>query len=366
MISVTLATLAGPATGSARLGTRLLPAIGSDDPTPEPSTDPTAAVVESANATMEWLLGPGVRIVVIVLLGLVTLFVVRHVIRSVTERIAAGASALQRGVVHGVEVPGALRPNNPVAAARRAQRSRTIGSVLRSTAAIVIGTITVLLVLDQVGVNLAPFIASAGIVGVAFGFGAQSLVKDFLSGVFMLLEDQYGVGDVVDVGSASGTVESVGLRVTKIRDGDGTLWYVPNGSVLRVGNKTQGWANAVVEVKVDYFTDLDRVRDLLLTAAAQVAENPDLADDMEGTPTVTTAEDLSFDAVSMKITQRTSPARQWAVARALRIAVRRALEDAGIPLAGQRELLAAHQERAKDDNPAGPGAPTTPDAPTTD
>jgi moderate conductance mechanosensitive channel len=340
----------------------LLPGAATPTPSDTESPDLGEATVESASAVMEWLLGPGLRIALIAVISALALLLVRRVIRAVTEHVAEGTSLLQRGIARplgGAEVAAALRRANPVAAARRTQRARTIGSVLRSTAAIVIGSIAVLLILDQVGVNIAPFIASAGIVGVAFGFGAQSLVKDFLSGLFMLLEDQYGVGDVVDVGPAQGTVEEVGLRVTKIRDADGTLWYVANGTMTRVGNKTQGWANAVVEVKVDYFADLDQVRDLLVDAATGLAQDPRIADDLEGSPTVTTAEDLTFDAVTLKVTQRTTPSRQWAVARALRVAARRALEEADIPLAGQRDLLTAHRERAAaegEDTPGGPGS----------
>ncbi|NKY08778.1 mechanosensitive ion channel family protein, partial [Cellulomonas hominis] len=300
---------------------------------------PTEQLTDGANAVVDWLLGPGLRIALIIVIGGVSLLLVRRLIKAVTEHIADGTSLLQRGIVRplgGAEVAAALRKVTPVANARRTQRARTIGSVLRSTAGIVIGSIVVLLILDQLGVNIAPFIASAGIVGVAFGFGAQSLVKDFLSGLFMLLEDQYGVGDVVDAGPAQGTVEAVGLRVTKIRDSEGTLWYVPNGSMLRVGNKTQGWANAVVEVKVDYFADLDEVREILVAAAARLAEDPELGEAVEGSASVTTAEDLTFDAVTVRVTQRTAPSRQWAVARALRASVREALEAAGVPRSEER------------------------------
>jgi len=328
-------------------------------------TDPTEQLRDGADGLVTWLLGPGVRIALIVVFGAIALLVVRRVIKVVTEHIAEGSSLLQRGIARplgGTEVAAALRRVSPIQNARRTQRARTIGSVLRSTAGIVVGSIVVLLVLDQLGVNIAPFIASAGIIGVAFGFGAQSLVKDFLSGLFMLLEDQYGVGDVVDVGAAEGTVEAVGLRVTHIRDADGTLWYVPNGTMLRVGNKTQGWANAVVEVKVDYFTDLEHVRDLLVGAAARLAEDPELGDAIEGSATVTTAEDLTFDAVTVKVTQRTAPARQWVVARALRSAVREALEAADVPLAGQRDALVAHRERtATSEAPTTAGATPAPD-----
>ncbi len=123
------------------------------------------------------------------------------------------------------------------------------------------------MVLSELGVDIAPIIASAGIIGIALGFGAQSLVKDFLSGIFMILEDQYGVGDVVDVGEASGTVEAVSLRVTRLRDVDGTVWYVPNGEILRVGNKSQNWARSVLDISVAYHEDLARVRRVLQEVA---------------------------------------------------------------------------------------------------
>src|SRR4029077_3961131 len=135
---------------------------------------------------------------------------------------------------------------------RRRQRAEALGSVLRSFVSVTIFSIAIMLILGELGVNLAPLIASAGIAGVALGFGAQNLVKDFITGLFMLLEDQYGVGDVVDVGEASGTVEAVGLRITTIRDARGVLWYIRNGEIVRVGNRSQGWALVVVDVPVGF------------------------------------------------------------------------------------------------------------------
>ncbi|PVU83923.1 mechanosensitive ion channel protein MscS [Cellulomonas sp. WB94] len=328
------------------------------DPSPSPSSSglTQAELVDHANAFGRWFLGTGVRLAVILLVGALTLLVLRVVIRSVTQHIVEGADDTGSSL---------LRRVGPLASARRVQRARTVGSVLRSTATIVVGTLVFLLVLDTVGMNIAPFIASAGIVGVAVGFGAQSLVKDFLSGVFMLLEDQYGVGDVVDVGPGAGTVgtvEAVGLRVTKIRDSAGTLWYVPNGTMTRVGNKTQGWAKAVVEVSVDYFADLDEVRALLTEAAERVAADPVIGTYLQGAPTVTGIEDVTFDAVTLRLSVTTAPAMQWDVARELRVAVRDALTRAGIPLGGQRDLLAAERERAA--SPSGaPARALPPDVP---
>ncbi|GCE76519.1 mechanosensitive ion channel family protein [Cellulomonas biazotea] len=302
----------------------------------------------SPNAWLEWFLGLPLRILIIVAVGSLSLALLRRAIRGVTDHIADGTPWFQRGVMRPLGESDVARTlltsADPLATARRAQRARTLGSVLRSTATIVVGTIMVLLVLAELGVNIAPFIASAGIVGVALGFGAQSLVKDFLTGMFMLLEDQYGVGDVVDVGPATGVVEAVSLRVTKIRDSDGTLWYVPNGSMLRVGNKTQGWATAVVEVDVDYFADLDQVRALLHDAADEVAADALLGAQLQGAATIEGIEKLSADAITLRLKVRTSPAMQWDVARALRTATRAALERADVPLAGQRDLLKAHRE----------------------
>jgi len=312
--------------------TSSLPDIG-----PEEKTDPAAWVT--------WFLGTPLKILLIVVIGGIVLVLVRRAIRGVTHHIAEGTPMLQRGLMKPIGETGVgsvLLKADPLATARRAQRARTIDSVLRSSATILIGSTVVFMVLAALGVNIAPFIASAGIIGVALGFGAQSLVKDFLTGTFMLLEDQYGVGDVVDVGPANGTVEAVTLRVTKIRDADGTLWYVPNGSMLRVGNKTQGWATAVVEIDVDYFADLDEVRALLTQAADRVAKDPEVGTYLQGTPTITGIERLAADAVSLRLKVKTSPAMQWEVARALRVAARDALERAGVPLAGQRDLLAAH------------------------
>ena len=326
-------------------------------PSPTP-TEPSALDkgVEQASRWWTWLTTVGLKIAVIVVVASLVLLVLRTVIHRVTDHVAQGTPPRRLGES---VVGSTLLKVDPLATARRAQRARTLGSVLRSSAAVLVGAIAVFLVLDAIGVNIAPFIASAGIVGVALGFGAQSLVKDFLTGTFMLLEDQYGVGDVVDLGPATGTVESVSLRVTKIRDADGTLWYVPNGSMLRVGNKTQGWSTAVVEVDVDYFADLDAVQHLLEAAAARVVA--DLADAVQGEPSITGIERLSAEAITLRVRVRTSPARQWEVARALRVETRRVLEEAGVPLSGQRDALAAHRAAlaadARPDEPADGGPP---------
>ena len=187
---------------------------------------------------------------------------------------ACSSGRLVKHLSGGVERLAAMRggvafvDTGPMPQARRAQRAETIGAVLRSVVAIVIWSIAVLTVLETLGVNLAPLIAGAGIVGVALGFGAQSLVRDFLSGIFMLIEDQFGVGDVIDTGVATGTVEGVSLRTTRLRDVDGVVWHVPNGDILRVGNKSQQWARAVVDVAVAYDADTGAATEVIREVAA--------------------------------------------------------------------------------------------------
>lgn len=290
----------------------------------------------------EWFVGLPLRVLLIVVIGALVLAVVRRLIRRVSEHIAEGTPTLRGKRLKGLggsEVGTVLLRANPLASARRAQRARTVGSVLRSTANIVIGATIVLMVLTELGVNIAPFLASAGIAGVALGFGAQSLVKDFLSGTFMLLEDQYGVGDTVDFGEVTGTVEEVALRVTKVRDGNGTLWFVRNGEILRTGNKTQEWGRAVVDVRVAYWADVEAVRAALLAAAEDVGSDPVLGTYFLEPPEVTGIEAMTAEALQLKVQVKTQAAMQWEVARALRSRVRQALSDARIPLAGAQQVV---------------------------
>ena len=157
---------------------------------------------------------------------------------------------------------------------RNKARTETLTSVLSSGANLVIWTVAVLMILGELGINLGPLIAGAGIVGVAVGFGAQSVVKDFLSGMFMLVEDQYGVGDSIDVGLVSGTVERVTLRTTILRDGDGSIWYIPNGEIARVGNRSQVWGRALLDIDVAYDTDLRKAQQVLKDVACLLYTSP--------------------------------------------------------------------------------------------
>jgi moderate conductance mechanosensitive channel len=220
-----------------------------------------------------------------------------------------------------------------VLAGRRVQRAETMGSLLKSVASIAIFTVFAITALAQIGYPVGPLVASAGIVGVALGFGAQSLVKDFLSGIFMIFEDQYGVGDVVDVGEAGGTVEAVGLRVTKLRDVQGTVWYVRNGEIIRVGNKSQNWARTVLDIPIALDQDLRRVQDVLRDVAHDLWDDEDFRHVVIEEPEVWGIEDLTPNWATVRVVLKTAPLEQWAVAREMRQRIKFRFDHEGIELA---------------------------------
>ncbi len=215
-------------------------------------------------------------------------------------------------------------------AQRRVQRARTMGTLLKSIATIVVEAVATLMVLSRLGIDIAPLIASAGIVGVALGFGAQNVVKDFLAGLFIIFEDQYGVGDLIDVGQASGTVEAVSLRVTRLRNGDGTVWYVRNGEILRVGNKSHNWAATSFDVDVARAEDLAKVRRVLTEVSRDLWEDEDYQGRLVEPPEVWGAEGLTPGAVTMRVNLKTVPLAGAVVSRELRERVKARFEYEGI------------------------------------
>ncbi len=250
------------------------------------------------------------------------------------ERELAGG----RGARNGADSP----PEIAVAAAqaertlideRRMQRVRALGSVLRSAASVTIFSIAGLTILGDLGINLAPLLASAGVVGIAIGFGAQNLVRDYLSGVFMLVEDQYGVGDVITVGDATGTVETVTLRITRLRSVNGIVWHIRNGAIEKVGNESQGWARAVLDFPVPYTADLVTIRALLADAADGMWNEPVWRTVMIEKPEVWGAQRVDMTpppTVTMRVVVKTAPLRQWEVEREMRARAKAALDAAGI------------------------------------
>ena len=285
-----------------------------------------------AGAWAELLVGTPLHILLILVVAVLARALLHRLIARIVERIAAGAESARSQTSRtwfGVG-PDHVIAVTPLARERRAQRARTIGTVLRSVATGVIVVVTVLMALSELGLNIAPLLASAGIVGVAVSFGAQSLVKDFLSGMFMIMEDQYGVGDTVNLGDAIGIVESVGLRVTQVRDTAGVLWYVPNGQIARVGNSSQGWSRAIVDVSIGYGQDTTAASEVLAEVGAQAREDPVIGPLIIEDPEVWGVEQLSANAVVMRMVVKTLPAEQARVGREMRHRAQLALTRAGI------------------------------------
>ena len=295
---------------------------------------------QAAHTAARWFdafITPAWQIALALVLGAIALALLRRFIARTVRQLVDGAPVVRRRahrlLARGLRQDGGQLDTSPLAAARRAQRARTMGSALSSGATILVAGLVIVVVLGLLNVNLGPLLASAGVLGVALGFGAQTLVRDFLAGISMLAEDQFGVGDVVDLGTASGVVEQVGLRVTQVRSLNGTLWYVRNGEILRVGNMTQGWSRALIEVRVLADQDVPRVRELLLAAAAEVAADPDLGPAIQGPAEVAGIEDLTAEGAMLRLLVKTAPSQQWDVARALRARIRVNLANEGIELA---------------------------------
>ncbi|WP_236684232.1 mechanosensitive ion channel family protein [Corynebacterium epidermidicanis] len=213
---------------------------------------------------------------------------------------------------------------------RREARIRTLAGVFKSAVNIVIWLWVLIDVLATIGINVAPLIASAGVVGVALGFGAQSLVKDFLSGVFMLLEDQYGVGDVIDVGKISGTVEDVSLRLTTIRDLDGTVWFVRNGEILRIGNFSQGYAFARIDIPIGLDNDVETAKQEIMAATERAAALEDIAPLLQAEPVMDGVAKVDVDYLTIRVRVKTEPGQQWHVQRTMYEHIVSNLHTAGI------------------------------------
>jgi len=276
-----------------------------------------------------WLDAP-LRVLLIFLGALALTAVLRLVIRNVTRGIARGSrSRIVRKTDNG-------KPRWVVdaglASDRQAQRASTVGSVLSSVATIVIWAVAILMIISELGFNIAPVLASAGIAGVALSFGAQSLVKDYLSGIFMVVEDQLGIGDSVDLGEAIGNVESVGLRVTQVRDVKGTLWHVRNGEILRVGNQSQGWARCVLDIPVPYDTNIDLLTDLIEHEAQLLRDDPDMGPNIIDDPEVWGVENITGESITVRLAVKTAPLQQWDVARVLRVRIKKMLDREGLRL----------------------------------
>ncbi|MBV8303386.1 MAG: mechanosensitive ion channel family protein [Acidimicrobiia bacterium] len=239
---------------------------------------------------------------------------------------------LARLARHTVEAMAGITPVRRTSE-RAEQRARTLATVTGSLVRIFVWVTAGLTILGLLGINLGPLIAGASILGVALGFGAQALVRDFLSGFFILVEDQYGVGDRINVGGTQGTVDDVTLRVTRMRADDGALWFVPNGEIRKVANTTMGWQRANVDIVLPLEADFDRAMSAMAQECDAMARDPAWGSDIVERPQVLGVDSMAADGLTIRLTVRTEPQRQDAFARAMRARILSRLKAEGIPIA---------------------------------
>ncbi|MER6270753.1 mechanosensitive ion channel family protein [Streptomyces sp. 900105755] len=334
----------------------LLAAGSSPSPTPSGSSTPAVPTLQdaqqSATNAASWVeqnwstwLAIGLKVLLILVIAVVLRKVLLRAITKLIDRMNRTVESAE-----GTTLGGLL-----VNAERRRQRSQAIGSVLRSVASFVILGTAAMTVLSAFQINLAPLLASAGVAGVAIGFGARNLVTDFLSGVFMILEDQYGVGDTIDSGVASGEVVEVGLRVTKLRGASGEIWYVRNGEIKRIGNLSQGWATAGVDVTVRANEDLDKVRATLDEVAEKMAKEEPWNEVLWSPIEVLGLDSVLIDSMVVRVSAKTMPGKALTVERELRWRIKRAFDAAHIRIVGGETAVLLDEETP--DRTAGVAAP---------
>ena len=279
----------------------------------------------------QWGVGVPLRILLIVVGALILTRLARRAVEGTLRRLAD--DGIQQRLRYASEMAPGIGFDADRVSARSGQRIEALVSVSRSVTGLLIGSIAALLTLDQVGISLAPLLAGAGVLGLAIGFGAQSLVKDFFSGLFILIEDQFAVGDIVDLGENSGVaigvVEVVNLRTTRLRAIDGTVWHVPNGEIRRVGNMSQHWSRSLLDIEVSYETDIEKAKEVIKRIADQAwADDDDIVDE----PEVWGVEELGASGVVIRLVIKTKPSEQWQVSRQMRQQIKEAFEKEGIEI----------------------------------
>ena len=281
------------------------------------------------------------RILGVLLAGLIANIVTRFLMKRIVAEVVRGVKK-----THKVDDTTELS-SSPVAAMRSVQRARTLGSVLNNTATWIIASIVLILVLSELGFSVTALVASAGIIGAALGFGAQSVVKDVLNGLFMVFEDQLGVGDVVDLGMAEGVVERVGIRITEIRDVSGTLWFVRNGEILRVGNHTQDWSRVILDLPVPYESNIDEMQNVLLESANSFAASPEWRRKVVEDPEVWGIQSLSAEAITLRLVVKVRAGEQWAAERALYRALKDSLDQRQVDIPPLNRMVVDNRDNPR-------------------
>src|SRR4051812_11671167 len=281
-----------------------------------------------AEATGFWgIWGVPVYIGSVIVVAILLRIAFHFVVRSVVERIVHGVKKRQR-----VTDTQSLHAS-PLHTVRLVQRARTLGAVLNNIVTVTIVVIAVLLIITAINPNITgAFSLITAALGAGLGFGAQNIVRDILNGLFMVIEDQLGVGDVVDTGQATGVVEHVAIRTTQIRDVNGTLWYVRNGEIIRVGNMSQGWARVIIDLAVPYDADIEAVEERMLATANSIVEDPKWRATIMERPEIWGLESISSEALVIRLVIKPRPSAKDDVSRELRVRLKRALDDMNVRL----------------------------------
>jgi small conductance mechanosensitive channel len=263
--------------------------------------------------SIEWLTDSGIRILVIITIAAVIYLLLRYSIPPLIKRTVA--RRMRGGFTEEIQ-----------------QRSTTMSSVLTKIGLSIIVILTLITILPEFGINITALLAGLGIIGIAIGFGAQSLIKDYLGGIFILLENQYDIGDVVRVAGIAGLVEEVGLRRTVLRDLDGIVHSIPNSEITTASNFTKGYSRVNLNISVAYGEDLDRVIKVINRVCQEMAEDPRWKADIISTPQVLRVDNLGDSGIELKILGDTKPIRQWDVTGELRLRLKRAFDAEGIEI----------------------------------
>ncbi|MGX5694707.1 mechanosensitive ion channel family protein [Agromyces soli] len=315
---------------------------------PDPSTDQPAVDTGFLTNIGTWwsdhwdeLVGNLIQVVVIVAVALLIRWLLHFVIERVVRRIVSGVKKKQE-----VTDTQALQAS-PLAAVRLVQRTRTLGSVLTNIVNVTLFVVVVLMIVQTLAPDvLGSFALLSAAIGAGLGFGAQNIVKDALNGLFMVVEDQLGVGDVVDLGPATGIVEEVRIRITTVRDVNGTLWFVRNGEILRVGNMSQGWARVILDLAVPYEADVDAIEAELLRTATEMAKSSKWRSRVLEKPEIWGLESISAEALVIRVVMKVRTSAKDDVARELRMRLKHALDEMGVKLPSMNSVVLSGFEGA--------------------
>jgi small conductance mechanosensitive channel len=267
----------------------------------------------NSSAMYAWFTAHGIRILVIILIAVALYFILRRFVPPLVRRFVSR------------QMKGELEEEVK-------QRADTLSSALVTTGTVIIGIIAILTILSEFGVNITAALAGFGVVGLAVGFGAQSLIKDMIAGIFILLENQYGVGDVVSIAGISGLVEEMGLRRTVLRDLDGIVHSIPNGEIKTASNFTKRYSRVNLNISVAYGEDLDHVIAVINRVCQEMAEDPKWKADFFTTPKVLRVDNLGDSGIDIKILGDTKPIRQWDIMGELRLRLKKTFDREGIEI----------------------------------